>query len=88
MPGTVGAQDEYTLEDTIVIASKMGETMLQETALSIKVFDSELIDDLAAFNVEDLANFDASLKFVRNPFAGIVILTPFFPFIFHLNFFV
>jgi len=47
--------DDYILEETTVTATKMGETNLQETAISITAFDAESIRETNSFNIIDLS---------------------------------
>jgi len=69
-PGIVGAQDEeeFILEDTLVTATKTGETALQTTSLSIAVFDEEMVDRISAFTLAELFQFTPSIEFSRDGF--------------------
>ncbi len=59
--GMAVAQDEESgelvLEDTVVTATKTGETDLQETPLSITAFDEESLKDAGMFRLRDLGLF-------------------------------
>ena len=48
---------DYTLDDTVVTATKTGETKLQETPISITAFDAELLEDRNTVDLQDLAKY-------------------------------
>ena len=53
----VNFEDDYVLKDTIVTATKTGETVLQKTSISITAFDDEQIKKQGSLNITDLADF-------------------------------
>ncbi|MBW2366423.1 MAG: TonB-dependent receptor [Deltaproteobacteria bacterium] len=63
MTGLAGAEeegesfDDYILEDTVVTATKTGETNLQETPISITALSDEQLKTRSTFNLVDLAAF-------------------------------
>jgi len=63
IPETVGAQeeDEFVLEDTVVTATKTGETLLQETPIAITVFDDDALKSTHMFRLTELDDFIPNL---------------------------
>ncbi|MBW2368152.1 MAG: TonB-dependent receptor, partial [Deltaproteobacteria bacterium] len=53
---TEEATEDYILEDTVVTATKTGETRLQETPLSITVFDYEKMKNSGIESMFDIGN--------------------------------
>lgn len=54
---------DYILEDTVVTATKTGETKLQDTPLSITAFSDEVLDSHNAFRLTDLDQFVPNAQF-------------------------
>jgi len=48
--------DDYTLEDTVVTATKTGETNLQETPIAITAFSEEALKTRGTFNLMELGS--------------------------------
>jgi len=61
-PRSVVAEEaeEYILEETIVTATKTGETKLQETPIAITVFDDQMLGDKGIFDLVELSAFTSS----------------------------
>ncbi|MBW2366353.1 MAG: TonB-dependent receptor [Deltaproteobacteria bacterium] len=55
--GESESHDDYILEDTVVTATKTGETDLQKTALTITAFSGELIDDTNSIDLSSLSQY-------------------------------
>jgi len=53
----IRSYNEYTLEDTLVTATKMGKTLNQKTPLAITAYDFEELEARSSFNLTDLAYF-------------------------------
>ncbi|MBW2370234.1 MAG: TonB-dependent receptor [Deltaproteobacteria bacterium] len=59
-------ESDYILEDTVVTATKTGETLLQETPIAISVFGEELIKTTVSFRLDDLAAFSPNVTISDN----------------------
>ncbi|MBW2369568.1 MAG: TonB-dependent receptor [Deltaproteobacteria bacterium] len=72
IPGHTRAEEEaedYMLEETTVTATKVGETKLQETPMSITAFSDEHLKGTHAFNLTELSQFVPNAQFdLRGPF--------------------
>ncbi|MBW2366880.1 MAG: TonB-dependent receptor [Deltaproteobacteria bacterium] len=49
--------EDYVLEDTVVTATKTGETQLQETPMTISVFDDQTLTNTQSYKLSDLSQF-------------------------------
>lgn len=56
------AGDDYVLDATVVTATKTGETELQETPISISVFDDDFLKNSKSYNLTDLAMFTPNVE--------------------------
>jgi len=55
--------DDYILEDTVVTATKTGETRLQETPIAISAFSSEALQSSGILRLDDLGQIVPNTEF-------------------------
>ncbi|MBW2370329.1 MAG: TonB-dependent receptor [Deltaproteobacteria bacterium] len=60
------SEDDYILEDTVVTATKTGETRLQETPISLTVFDPETLKAGGVAQFKDLGAKTPGMNFTEN----------------------
>ncbi|MBW2370811.1 MAG: TonB-dependent receptor [Deltaproteobacteria bacterium] len=54
---TSESHDDYMLEDTVVTATKTGETRLQDTPIAITAMDEEFLKNRKSFSLEEMADY-------------------------------
>ncbi|MBW2368130.1 MAG: TonB-dependent receptor [Deltaproteobacteria bacterium] len=59
------SSEDYVLEDTVVTATKTGETRLQETPVAITAFSDEFMKDANISRIEDLTMFVPNAEFTN-----------------------
>ena len=58
------SSEDFILEEVIVTATKMGETKLQETPISITAFSSEFLEGMNASKVSDMTAYVPNAQFL------------------------
>jgi len=60
---TEEATEDYILEDTVVTATKTGETFLQQTPMAITAMDEEFLKNKKSFTLVDVAQYTPNTEF-------------------------
>ncbi|MFV3131607.1 TonB-dependent receptor [Niveispirillum sp. KHB5.9] len=66
VPVLAQAADDFTLEEIIVTATKMGDTRLQETPIAITAFTADSLEKTGMKDIRDLAGSTPNLVIAQN----------------------